>query len=286
MKLEGKVAIITGAGRGLGRAIAMSMAKEGADLTLVSRSINELRETARELRKFQNRVIAIAGDVSSQGQVNRIVRRSVARLGGVDILVNNAGAIGPIGPTDKVDVEDWITTICVNLIGTFLCSRAVLAQMVRKEKGKIINIAGAGEGPLPNFSAYASSKSAIIRLTETLAEEVKKHNIDVNAIAPGGIHTRMTEQILAAGDLAGQKESARVAKVKVSGGVPLEIPAELVVFLASTESDGLTGKLISAVHDDWKSFKVAAFASPHLYTMRRVDHSLLKRLKLLEQNDE
>jgi 3-oxoacyl-[acyl-carrier protein] reductase len=134
---------------------------------------------------------------------------------------------------------------------------------------------------MPNFSAYSSSKSAIIRFTETLAEELKPHNICVNAIAPGSISTKMTEEIHAAGSAAGQKENERTGKVLKGGGVPLSIPASLAVFLASDASNGLTGKVISAVHDNWKEFGQMAseLNSSDMYVMRRISPDTLERLK-------
>jgi 3-oxoacyl-[acyl-carrier protein] reductase len=282
LNLLDKVALVTGAGRGLGKAIALALASHGADVAILSRTEKEIQQTTLEIRALQRKVVAIRADVSEPRQVNHAVRRTIEALGTIDILVNNAGVIGPIGRVEEVSINDWITTIHVNLVGTFLCSRAVLPYLKRKAHGKIINIAGSGEGSLPSFTAYASSKSAIVRFTETLAEEVRRHNIDVNAVAPGGIYTRMTEEIILAEESAGDKERLRVRRVKESGGVKLEVAAELVAFLASDDSDGLTGKLISAVHDDWRDFKSfrKLMDTTDIFTMRRIDIDLPKRLRL------
>lgn len=282
MKVSGKVVLVTGAGRGLGRAIALSLASEGATVAAVSRTREEITETTAEIERRKGRALPVTGDVSVPEDVTRVVEKTVREFGTIDALVNNAGTIGPIGPTYSVHTEDWIRTVHVNLIGTFLCSRAVLPILIKKGHGKIVNIAGSGEGPLANFSAYASSKSAIVRFTETLAEEVRQNKIDVNAVAPGGILTKMTEEIASAQESAGQKEQRRARGVKESGGVKLDVPAQLVVFLASDASNGLTGRLISAVHDNWRNITALrdAVSSTDMLTMRRVDSDLLKRLKL------
>lgn len=282
MRLSGKAAIVTGGGRGLGKAIALLLASEGADLALLARTQREIEQTAREIGRLKRRAYAIKADVSSADQATRAVGDAVRRLGKVDILVNDAGMIGPIGPAWRTDVDSWIRTIHVNLIGTYLCSRIVLPIFMKQKRGKIINIAGAGEGPFPNFSAYASSKSAIVRFTETLAEEVSEYHIDVNAVAPGGILTKMTEEVINAGDSAGTREKLRVSQIRETGGVGLDIPAQLVAFLASDDSNGLTGKLISATHDDWRNASafISTSRSKDIFTVRRVDPTLLRRLKL------
>ena len=173
------------------------------------------------------------------------------------------------------DVEEWIKTVNINLIGTFLCSKMVLPVMIERRRGKIINLSGGGAtGPRPRFSAYAASKAAVVRFTETLAEEVKEFNIQVNAIAPGALSTRMHDQVLTVGEAAGEKELALSRRVKEGRGTPFELPAGLAVFLASDDSDGLTGRLISAVWDDWRSMskeKIEEIMGRELYTLRRID---------------
>ncbi len=281
MKLNGKVAIVTGAGRGLGRAIAMAFAKDGAKVVLAARSTKELELTAKQINR-PGRVLKVKCDVTKESDIKNMVKKTLSKFGTIDILVNNAGIIEPIESIQKVSAKDWIRTINVNFVGTFLCSRAVLPTMIKKKHGKIINISGLGDSPLPNFSAYASSKSAIIRFTAILAEEVKQHGIDVNTLAPGGIRTKMTEDIANAGKKAGKEaERAKVVMNSNAKVIPLDVPASCAVFLASSESDGLTGKAISAVHDDWKSFGSMAreISESDLYTVRRVDPDIMKRLK-------
>lgn len=277
MILKDKVAVVTGGGRGLGKAIAVAFAKEGARLVLVSRTIEELNLAAKETGLAERDVLKVSCDISKEKDVERLVLAALAKFGAIDILVNNAGVIGPIGPVNKINAKDWIGTINTNLIGTFLCTQAILPELIKNKRGKIINIAGSGEGPLANFSAYASSKSALLRFTEVLAEEVKGDNIDVNAAAPGGIKTQMTAEIF---KRAKGSERERAEKVLSSGGVSLEVCSELVVFLASSKSDGISGKIISAVHDNWREFSKTntELKDASMYTMRRIHPDLIKRL--------
>jgi 3-oxoacyl-[acyl-carrier protein] reductase len=275
MKLKGKVAIVTGAGRGIGKAIALAFAREGADLTVVSRTLAEVEQTAREAEVFDVRVLPLRVDVSRAEDVDSMVEETLQRFGKIDVLVNNAGILGPVGLLVENDVKLWIETVHVNLIGTFLCCRAVLPHMMKRRSGKIINLSGGGAAyPKPRFSAYACSKAAIVRLTETLAEEVKDYNIQVNAIAPGMVKTRMVEQIVESGDKAGENALTDARRVLEDGGAGFEPVTSLAVFLASDESDGLTGRLISAVWDDWRSLdkdRIMLVMERGYYTLRRID---------------
>ena len=276
MKLAGKAAIITGAGRGIGRAIALAFAQEGADVLAASRTLSEVAETAEEVRALGRHALPLKVDVSNRDEVERMVAQALEEFGKLDILVNSAGIYGAIGPLVDNDPEKWVQTVRINLFGSFFCARAVLPVMIRQRRGKIINLSGGGAtSPLPNFSAYASSKAAIVRLTETLAEEIKGFNIQVNAIAPGGVNTRLTDEILAAEAAAGEEMLTRTRRQKETGGVPPERAAALAVFLASEDSDGLSGRLISAVWDDWESMndRIDQIMGSDLYTLRRVVES-------------
>jgi len=273
MKLVGKAAVITGAGRGIGRAIALAFALEGADVLVASRTLSEVTVTAEGARALGRHALALNIDVSNADEVEWMVAQGVEEFGKVDILVNNAGTYGAIGPLVDNDPEEWLRTVRINLFGAFFCARAVLSFMIRERRGKIINLSGGGaSSPLPNFSAYAASKAAIVRLTETLAQEVEEFNIQVNAIAPGAVNTKLTDAVLAAGPAAGEEMLAQARRQKEAGGVPAERAAALAVFLASDESDGLSGRLISAVWDDWESMdgRIDQIMASDLYTLRRV----------------
>lgn len=274
MVLEEKVSIITGGGTGIGKAIATTFAREGSHLVLASRTESLLEATRRELESSSSiRVEALRTDVSQPKEVQDLVEFTLEKFHTIDILVNCAGIYGPIGLITNIDVEEWIKTININLYGTFLCMKAVLPTMMKKEKGKIINMSGGGAvSSFPRFSAYGTSKAGVVRLTETISEEVKGYNIDINAIAPGAVNTRLLDQVIEAGEAAGEDFIAKSIKQKKEGGVPPEQVAELALFLASAESDGLSGRLISLLWDRWWEApqRLNEIMSSDIYTMRRI----------------
>jgi len=270
MKLAGKVCIITGAGRGIGETIAVEFARQGAALVLCSRTRGEVERVAARTGAASSTAIALRVDVSEFEQVSTMIAEAISRFGRIDVLVNNAGVYGPIGPLWKNDLALWKDTIATNLFGAVHCVRAVIPHMILSHRGKIINMAGGGECAFPRFSAYACSKSAIVRLTETLAEELKEYNIQVNAIAPGPVNTRLLDQVLAAREEAGIHYD-KALRQKDSGGVPPEQAARLAAYLASDDSNRLTGRLLSAVWDEWKSLDTGRVASTSLYQVRRID---------------
>ena len=280
--LAGKLAIITGAGRGIGQAIAIAIGDVGATVVLASRTESELNETAQYLKVKGNNCSVIPADVSDWNSVQNLVAQVVEEFGHVDILVNNAGIQGAIGPLVENEPDLWRKTIQVNLLGTFYCCKAVLPYMIDQKYGSIINLSGGGAAsPRANYSAYAASKAAIVRLTETLAEEVSAYNIRVNAIAPGAVNTRMLEEALAAGEAAGEKGMADAQRQLETGGTPPELSASLAVFLASDASDGITGKLIAAPHDGWENWSaehIEELTSVPWFTLRRMDPYTIKPL--------
>jgi len=281
VSLSQKVAIVTGAGRGIGRAIALAFAGEGASVVAVSRTLSEVEETMTQVQTLGAQALAVQADVSNRDDVAGVVDQTVQAFGTVDILVNNAGVQGPIGPLVENDADAWMQTVMINLVGPFLCCQAVLPVMIRQRRGKIINLSGGGAtGPRPNFSAYAASKAAVVRLTETLAEEVKSYNIQVNAIAPGVVNTRMLDQVLAAGSAAGERALVEAQRQRETGGTPPELAVSLVVFLASEFSGKLTGKLIAAPYDPWREWagKADELNATPLYTLRRLDPFIIKPL--------
>jgi len=273
VKLKNKVAIITGGSGGIGRAIAKAFLVEGAKVVIAARSKSKIKETVENLR-HKGEIIGMVVDVSNVSQVKMLINQTMKSFRTIDVLVNAAGVQGPIGALIDVDAQEWIQNIHINLVGTMLCCKAILPTMTQKRRGKIINFSGGGATfPRPYFSAYAVSKVGIVRLTETLAQEVKGYGIDVNAIAPGVVNTKMLDEIIEAGERAGEKEVQEAIRKKQNGATPPEIAAELAVFLASDESNGLTGRIISAIWDNWKSgdFKTMAEANPDWGTLRRID---------------
>jgi NAD(P)-dependent dehydrogenase (short-subunit alcohol dehydrogenase family) len=276
MKLRDRASIITGASIGLGAVIAERFAAEGSALMLCARNGAQLEEQRAQLSNAHPgcAIHAMVADIAKVDDVDRLFAAAVKALGKVDILVNNAGVYGPMGSIDQVDWKQWVDAIAINLTGTVYCSRKAVELFRPHRYGKIINLSGGGAtNPLPGISAYAASKAAIVRFTETLALEVKTDRIDVNAIAPGALMTRLTDQLLAAGpDKVGAAFYERMVKLKAAGGTPLTVGADLCVYLASAESDGVTGRLLAALWDPWPfADKVKQdIAATDIYTLRRI----------------
>jgi len=243
MKLENKVAVVTGGGRGLGLSIALLFGREGAKVVLVARNKDEIEHVATELRVRRKEAIALPADVSDEGQVIQMVKKALEAYGTVDILVNNAGARGPIAPIHETSLADWEQTIKGNLTSAFLCARSVLPAMMEKKGGKIINVATTLT-PRPNLTPYMVAKAGLIFFTKQLSREVKAYNIQVNCIHPGVMDTRMQEEIRKAGPKAIGTDMFERLKEEGMLHTPDE-PAKLVLFLASKAADGITGEYLS-----------------------------------------
>jgi len=218
-------------------------------------------------------IVAEVADVSIASHVDRLVNVTLAQFPELTILVNNAGVYGPMGMIDQIDWQEWARAIEINLLGSMLPARALASHFMRQGYGKIIQLSGGGAtNPLTGLSAYAASKTAVVRFAETLAEELRDHHIDVNAVAPGALNTRMLDEVLTAGPKrVGQAFYERALQQQRSGGVPLERGATLATWLASAASDGVTGKLLSAVWDPWSELpqRLDELASD-VYTLRRI----------------
>ncbi len=268
--------VVTGASRGLGTAIARQFRLEGARLLLVARSEETLERLRRELAACGTSGEApqiVACDLADPASPARIIEEAQRRLGGVRVLVNNAACQGPIGPAWENDWTEWERTFRVNFLAPAdLCRRVV--PLMSSTGGKVINISGGGAtGPRPFFTAYGAAKSALVRFTETLAGETRAAGIDVNSVAPGAMNSRMTEEVLAAGPArAGEREYRDAERTCASGTETMERAAALCVYLASPVSNGITGKLISAVWDPWTTLH------EHLDDLRRTDVFTLRRI--------
>ena len=271
--LEGRAAIVTGANQGLGLAIALAYAEAGANVLVCARDREKLDAAAQEIAAAGTRVVAEVADVSSESDSERVVRRAVDEFGAVEILVNNAGIYGPLGAIEEVDWTEWVRAMEINLYGSVLMCRAVIPHFRQRRYGKIVQLSGGGAtNPLPRISAYAASKAAVVRFAETLAEELRDAHVDVNAIAPGPLNTRLLDEVLTAGpEKVGAGFYERSLKQKEQGGAPLERGAELAVFLGSAASDGITGKLLSALWDPWQELpERRADVAGDVYTLRRI----------------
>lgn len=276
MKLAGRSAIVTGASLGLGAAIAEAFAAEGAALMLCARNAAELEAQRAKLAAAYPaaRIVTHRADVANKSDVDALFAAAAGAFGKLDIVVNNAGVYGPMGSIDRIDWDEWVQAIAINLNGLVYCCRKAVEAFKPRRYGKIINLSGGGAtNPLPGISAYAASKAAVVRFTETLALEVKDFGIDVNAVAPGALATRLTDQLVAAGpDRVGANLHERMTKLQREGGTPLSVGASLCAYLASAESDGVTGRLIAAQWDPWPfSDDVKGdIDKSDIYTLRRI----------------
>lgn len=280
--LKGRVAIITGAGRGIGRAIAVAYAREGAHLFLAARTESELEETVALCGDLGAVALPVVTDVSDPEQVQALVATALQRSGHVDVLVNSAGVYGPIGPLAENALDAWRQAVAVNLFGPLYLCRALIPHFIERKQGKIILLGGGGAtAPLPCFSAYAASKAGLARLADTLAAELMDENVQVNVIAPGLVDTKLQDEVLAAGHKAGSL-LYKIAQARESGAgaVSPDVAAELAVFLASAASGKLTGKLIAAPYDPWREWAGRAdeLNATALYTIRRLDPFTIKPL--------
>lgn len=275
MKLSGKNIAITGATQGLGFAIARECLREGANVAICSRHEADLRRAEDALSlNTPGRVVSSVADVSREDDVDSFANFCARELGGVQVLISNAGVYGPKGPIEDVDWAAWREALEINLFGAVYCCRAFLPFLVKAERGKIILLSGGGATkPLPFLSAYAASKAGLVRFGETLAEELKDRGVDVNTVAPGALNTRLLDEVLEAGpERVGSAFYEASVRQKQSGGTPLDRGAQLCVYLASSESDGITGRLISAVWDPWEKFNElrTGLAASDIYTLRRI----------------
>jgi NAD(P)-dependent dehydrogenase (short-subunit alcohol dehydrogenase family) len=274
--LAGRQALITGASQGLGLAIARAFLAAGASVLICGRDPATLERAQALLAPLcgpRQELAAQPADVADPGEVELLVSAATERFPELSILVNNAGVYGPKGSIWDVDWREWVRAVEINLFGSVLVARALVTQLRRVGHGKIIQLSGGGAtSPLPGLSAYAASKAAIVRFVETLALELREHHVDVNAIAPGALNTRLLDEVIAAGpDKVGKAFHERALEQQRSGGTPLGRGAELAVWLASPDSDGITGKLLSAVWDPWRELPAhRTDLESDVYTLRRI----------------
>ncbi len=275
--LAHRTALVTGGTRGLGLEIARAFLAAGIEgVCICGRDHDTLRSAVEELRRDasgEQLILGEVADVASPTQVEELVASAISGLGGITALVCNAGIYGPKGAVERVSWTEWVEAVQVNLYGSVLPARGLAPHFIERGYGKIVQLSGGGAtGPLPRLSAYAASKAAAVRFAETLALELREHRVDVNAIAPGALNTRMLDEVLQAGpEEVGKEFYERALEQQRAGGVPLQRGAELAVFLASAASDGITGKLLSAVWDPWAQLpEHRDELDSDIYTLRRI----------------
>ena len=272
--LDGRRIVVTGGSMGIGLAVAQECAKEGASLVLISRHDGGLKKAVKTLSGSEQLHRYFSLDVSRSAEVSKTAQIIAKDFSSIDGLVNCAGVYGPIGALDKIDPAEFASAVQINLLGTFYMCHYFLPLLKKTKRGKIVNYSGGGAaGPFPNYSAYATSKAAIVRLTENMAVELKPDNIDVNAVAPGFVVTRLHQETLNAGAKAGSDFLKKTKEQISKGGVSPSVPARLTVFLLCSVSDGITGKFISAPWDPWEKqdFVTKLKTDPDFAVLRRID---------------
>lgn len=272
--LEGKKVLITGGSVGIGLAIAEKCARSGAGVILTARTESDLKNALEKLKNNQSQDHCYSVlNVGNKTAVRQCAQWVKEKFGGLDGLVNCAGVYGSIGALNEINLAEFEEAIQINFLGTvFVCH--YFAPLMKNRNAKIVNIAGGGaSGPFPNYSAYATSKIAVVRLTENLAEEFRALGISVNAVAPGFVVTRLHHRTLEAGEKAGKSFLESTKKQIENGGVTPEKAANLTAFLLSDESGGINGKFISAAWDAWEKpeFIQKLKAQKNLATLRRID---------------
>lgn len=273
--LTNKIAVVTGGSRGIGFSITQELLTQNAKVVICSRNSTQLKYAIKKLKKSSIQIFGIVADVSRLSDCKKLISFANKKLGPVDILVNNAGIFGSVGSLETNDPKLWLNTIKTNLLSMVYCSQLVIPSMKNNKRGKIINLCGAGVGSantLPHFSAYYTSKGAVAAFTEVLSAELIDHNIEVNAISPGGVNTTLTDQLIKIGPLrAGKHMYSQALKQKQTGGTPPGLAAEMVSFLASDEANHLTGRLLSANWNSIKDLKKTSLPK-NLYKLRRIDN--------------
>jgi NAD(P)-dependent dehydrogenase (short-subunit alcohol dehydrogenase family) len=272
MLLENKVCLVAGASGKIGACLARRFYDEGARLALTYH-VRRPEQLCSGSEDEHSRLEFYQLDITDWAQVKQVTNRVQNDFSQLDVLVNCTGTVGPIGPLETLDIREWVRAIEINLIGSVNLARAVLPVMKERGRGKILFFSGGGAAyGRPYFTSYSSSKAALVRFTESLGQELKSNNIQVNAIAPGAVNSRMWDDMRAAADSGGSKLLEELKQMEESGGESPERAAGLAVFLASDRSAGLTGRLFSAIWDDWEHLEnqVDKIATSDIFTLRRI----------------
>lgn len=273
--LKDKVAIVTGGSRGIGAAIAKRFAQEGCNLLLVARTKSELEKTATSIkRQFSVNVSSYQADIGNENEVVLMVQHTITEFNKIDILVNNAAIIGPMGEISQIEGKDFFNAIRNNIGGTVFCTKAVIPHMKPQKQGCIINLSGGGGlYPLPYYDAYSASKAAIVRLTENFALELEEFHINVIAISPGAVNTKMFDQQLKVDkNSIGKKNWQALQDRLASGGDSIDKVSELALFIACQNRKELNGRVISAIWDNWENIsnKKEKIIDTDTFQMRRI----------------
>ena len=269
-----KFAVITGGTKGLGKFLVHRFWLASFSLVVIARQEADILKVLKGLPKRDDqKALALPCDMGSPGKVAELVERLKNSCPQLKVIINNAAVQGPIGPVWGNDFSAWQQALQVNLLAPVTICNGLIPLMISSGGGSIINLSGGGAtGPRANFSAYATAKAGLVRFSETIAEELKTSDIRVNCIAPGAMKTDMLAEVLSKAHAAGEKEHSLASKVFEEGGASMDRVADLALFLASDASKGITGKLISAVWDDWEHWPehLSDLSNSDVYTLRRI----------------
>lgn len=272
--LSGKRLVITGGSMGIGLACAEICLEAGARIVVCARTEGPLQEAVERFRQ-QGRphVLARVADVTSEPQMEAVLQTAVSEFGGLDGVIHCAGVYGPIGPITKVSPNAWLDAMRINLFGSFLVARQACRILQAGGGGRLVLFSGGGAAtPFPNYTAYACSKVGVVRLTETLAQEMEPYHIEVNCVAPGFVATRLHRATLEAGEQAGAAFLEKTKRELETGGVPATVGARAAAFLVSDAAWGITGKFVAAPYDGYMTWL------QHADELRRTDIFTLRRI--------
>jgi len=266
--------LITGGSKGLGSHLVRRFWRDGYSLVVVARHQADLQSVLDDLPNLSDQsatpFICDFGDPTKVSALIDAIKTTIPHL---DVLVNNAAIQGPIGPLCENELLAWQLTLQVNLLAPVALCHGLIPVMKRPTGASIINLSGGGAtGPRSNFSAYATAKAGLVRFSETISDELKGESIRVNCISPGAMKTAMLKEVLEKSDAAGIREASLASEVFEKGGASMDLVADLVIFLASDASKGISGKLISAVWDNWKEWTkhLDELSQSDVYTLRRI----------------
>ncbi|MDP1608982.1 MAG: SDR family oxidoreductase [Chlamydiales bacterium] len=272
--LHKKNLLITGGSMGLGLASARACLEKGANVVICARTKSDIELALETLRKegFSS-IKGCVADVTKETDIESILDALESHFGALHGVIHAAGVYGPIGPITEVDPSAWLEGVKINLFGSFIVMRQSCLRLKKHQGGRLVLFSGGGAASsFPNYSSYASAKAAVVRLTETIAQEMAPYRIEANCIAPGFVLTRLHQKTLEADQKAGLEFLEKTKKELAQGGIPAEIGASAAAFLVSDAAQGISGKFISAPYDHWKDFlnHLKELKETDIFTLRRI----------------
>ena len=272
--LSSKNILITGGSMGIGYAAAEACLQANGRVAICARNRDDLDKAVSSLKEQGHQhIVGISADVTQQDEVETVLNEVESHFGSLNAVIHSAGIYGPIGSITDVNPEEWLDAIRINLFGSFLVARQSCLRLQKNGGGRIALFSGGGAAtPFPNYTAYACSKVGVVRFTETIAQEMAPHQIEINCIAPGFVITRLHQQTLAAGHLAGEKFLETTKAQIEKGGVPVSLGAATAAFLISDRAKGITGKFVAAPYDGWSDWPehLDELKSTDIFTLRRI----------------